>query len=62
MMVYMREAAHEYINVSPMALVCPHCKAKIGEPCVRVGDEMELVHLQRIEAALALDKKRSPKK
>lgn len=42
-------------NVSPMALICPFCKAEIGEPCIRVGNELELVHLERIKAAAEMD-------
>lgn len=45
----------EYLPISPMALVCPRCKAKSGEPCIGIGDELELVHLQRIEAAAKAD-------
>jgi hypothetical protein len=55
-MLYVPKRIPEYINVSPIALVCPYCKTKIGEPCMRVADELELVHLQRIEAAAEKDR------
>lgn len=45
-----------YITISPMKLVCPHCQANPGEVCeTAFGGERELVHVERIKAAAAMD-------
>lgn len=46
----------EYIDVSPMTLTCPRCKAKPGKACLKLKDDIELIHLERIEAAAAMDR------
>jgi len=45
----------DHIGVSPMALPCPHCGANPGIACEVVGGKVELIHVERIEAAAALD-------
>jgi hypothetical protein len=45
----------EYVAISPMTLACPRCKAKPGKACVVIKDSLELIHLERIEAAITLD-------
>jgi hypothetical protein len=49
------EKAPEYVAISPMALNCPFCKAKPGIACEMLDDMVELIHLERIEAAITLD-------
>jgi len=44
----------EYIPVSPITLACPKCKAAAGTPC-DVLDEFELIHMERIREAAAID-------
>jgi len=46
----------EYFDVSPKALTCPRCKAEPGEACVKLKNMIELIHLERIEAAVAIDR------
>jgi hypothetical protein len=36
-----------------MALVCPRCYAVAGQVCEVVAGDLELVHVERIEAAAA---------
>jgi hypothetical protein len=46
----------EHITISPMTLRCPHCNAEPGEVCEVLPNEgLEIVHVERIEVALALD-------
>jgi hypothetical protein len=45
----------EFVAVDPITLICPRCKAKPDEACDIVGDMVELIHLERIEAAITLD-------
>ncbi len=46
----------EYINVSPVTLICPRCNAEPGEACdVLLNDGLELVHIERIKWAAAMD-------
>jgi hypothetical protein len=40
---------------SPMTLTCPRCAAKSGQICEIFHGEVELVHVERIEAATAMD-------
>ena len=46
----------DYIEVSPKTLTCPRCKAEPGEACVKLKNMIELIHLERIEAAAAIDR------
>jgi hypothetical protein len=43
----------EHVKTSPMALVCPRCHAVAGQVFEIVAGELELVHVERIEAAVA---------
>jgi hypothetical protein len=45
----------EYIVVSLVSLWCPRCKAKPGIACDMLDNVVELIHLERIEAAISLD-------
>jgi hypothetical protein len=45
----------DYIAVSPISLVCPRCKAKPGKVCHMLDGAVELVHIERIKAAAAMD-------
>jgi hypothetical protein len=38
---------------NPMTLICPRCGAKPGKVCIVFEGEMEVVHVERIEAAAA---------
>jgi hypothetical protein len=51
------------LPVSPISLVCPFCKAKPGEDCIKLSDGIAVLHIQRIQAAAAQDKanKRNPR-
>jgi hypothetical protein len=52
-----RELPHlpDYIPISPMTLTCPRCKAAPGVACQKLRDEVELIHIERIEAAAEKD-------
>jgi hypothetical protein len=45
----------KYIAVCPMTLNCPRCAATPGQICEILNGELELVHIERIEAAAAMD-------
>jgi hypothetical protein len=45
----------DYIAVSPITLTCPRCKAKPGTACDMLDDDLDLIHLERIEAAVVMD-------
>lgn len=46
----------EYIAISPITLVCPRCHAEPGDVCeVVLGEGLEIVHVERIKAAAAVD-------
>jgi len=45
----------EHIAISPMGLTCPRCGAKAGQVCGIFRGDLELVHLERLEAAVARD-------
>jgi len=47
----------EHVAVSPMTLWCPRCKAKPGEACDMLDDLVELIHLERIEAAITMTRR-----
>jgi hypothetical protein len=50
------EELPEYVAISPIALVCPRCKAEPGDVCeVLFGEGLEIVHVERIKLALAMD-------
>ena len=53
--VEIQPAGTKYIAVSPMTLNCPRCGAKRGQVCGTLGTRGELVHVERIEAATAMD-------
>lgn len=40
------------LPVSPMDTCCPRCGAKPGSPGLKLRDEVELIHIERIDAAL----------
>jgi hypothetical protein len=42
-----------YRTTNPMTLICPRCGAKPGQVCIVFEGEMEVVHVERIEAAAA---------
>jgi hypothetical protein len=45
----------EFIAVNPMTLTCPRCNAQPNEACDMLGDMVEMIHLERVEAAITLD-------
>jgi len=46
----------EYVAISPIALACPRCQAKPGDVCeVLIGGDLEIVQVERIKLALAMD-------
>jgi hypothetical protein len=47
----------EYIEVSPLTLACSRCGAKPGMACGKIDDVFDLIHVERIAAAAALDVK-----
>lgn len=53
--VRIRPKHTEHIAVSPMTLVCPRCAAKAGKVCGLYAGDLELVHVERIEAAVAMN-------
>jgi hypothetical protein len=38
---------------NPMTLICPRCGAAPGQVCIILKDQMEIVHVARLEAAAA---------
>jgi hypothetical protein len=49
------EKVPKYVAISPAALNCPRCKAKPGIACDMSDGVVELIHVERIETAIALD-------
>jgi hypothetical protein len=46
----------DHIAISPITIACPKCKAAPGDICeVLLGGGMEIVHVERIALALAMD-------
>jgi hypothetical protein len=46
----------EYVAISPLTLECPSCGAKAGDVCdVLIDKGFEVVHVERIKAALRMD-------
>jgi hypothetical protein len=45
----------ERTAISPMTLTCPCCGAKAGQVCGIFHGDLELVHVERMEAAAAMD-------
>jgi hypothetical protein len=50
-----KNKVHEFLPISPITLNCPCCKAKSGVACDTPKGEVEVIHLERIEAAAAMD-------
>jgi hypothetical protein len=46
----------KYIAVSPITLACLRCKVKSGKACDLLDGEVEVVHIERIAAAAAMDR------
>jgi hypothetical protein len=46
----------EQLTTSPLSLACPLCHAQPDQPCELFRDEIELVHVERIQWAAALDR------
>jgi hypothetical protein len=42
-----------YRPTNPMTLICPRCGAKLGQVCIVLEGQMEVIHSARIEAAAA---------
>lgn len=53
----MPELPEEYIATSPTTLACPECNAKPGDVCEMLNDELAIVHIARIQLAVAMDLK-----
>jgi hypothetical protein len=45
------------VATSPITLPCPRCHAEPGDVCEVLGKRLKIVHLERIQAALAKDAK-----
>jgi hypothetical protein len=43
----------ELIAISPMTLACPQCGVTAGQVCDLFDGEVEVVHVERIKAAIA---------
>jgi hypothetical protein len=56
------EKVPEYVAVSPMTLWCPRCKAKPEIACDMLDDEVAVIHLERVEAAIPWIKRPRPKR
>jgi hypothetical protein len=50
-----RTKQSQHIAISPMALACPRCDARAGRVCALFDGEVEVVHVERIAAALVMD-------
>jgi hypothetical protein len=44
-----------HIAISPVILECPRCGAKPGNVCELFDGEVEVIHIERIAAAIAMD-------
>ena len=50
------EGLPDHVAISPIAIVCPRCHAEPGDVCeVLLGEGLEIVHVERIKVALAMD-------
>ena len=50
------EELPDHVAIGPISLACPRCTAKPGEACdVLIDKGLEVVHVERIKAALAMD-------
>ncbi|HEX4425828.1 MAG TPA: hypothetical protein VH079_10540 [Terriglobales bacterium] len=49
-------ALPEFVAANPITLTCPRCNAQPDEACDMLDDMVELIHFERIEAALTLDR------
>jgi hypothetical protein len=45
----------EHIAIGPVSLTCPRCGAEAGQVCDLLDGEVEIVHVERIKAAAAMD-------
>jgi uncharacterized protein (UPF0179 family) len=45
----------EHIAISPITLNCPRCSAQPGQVCDIFDGEVEVVHVERIKWAAAMD-------
>jgi hypothetical protein len=46
----------DYVSISPMSVCCPKCEAAPWVVCeVILSDGLELVHVERIRVAAAID-------
>jgi|SRR5580658_10301678 hypothetical protein len=50
-----RPAFPERIAISPITLNCPQCRAQPGQVCDIFDGEVEVVHVERIKWAAAMD-------
>ena len=50
----------EQLPVSPMSVTCPRCSASPGRNCVQLAEQVEGIHIERIEAAAKKQRERGP--
>jgi hypothetical protein len=52
----------DVLPVSPLALACPRCGAKIGKDCLTTSGGFSAMHVARIKAAALADKIKTKKR
>jgi hypothetical protein len=45
----------DYVAISPISLTCPRCHAEPGAACEVLDEDLEIVHVERIELATEMD-------
>ncbi len=55
-----RKNRPKHISISPLSVACPKCKAAPGTPC-DVLNEFDLIHLERINEAAAMEAANKPR-
>jgi hypothetical protein len=55
-------AVPDVLPVSPLALACPRCGAKIGKDCLTTCGGFSAMHVARIKAAALADKIKTKKR
>ena len=52
------EADIPRVFTSPITLPCPRCQAQPGDVCEVLGRRLKIIHVERIQAALAQDRRK----
>ena len=47
----------DMLPTSPLSLVCPLCGAEPNQDCIRISNNLSIIHVPRIAAAALVDNK-----